>query len=73
MIQNEAELTAEYERACGGPDKAFRLLRLYQSCTEPSDYDRVFRKAPSAKEKFKQRAKQEGWSQKAINLLLKLQ
>jgi hypothetical protein len=70
---NEQELTTEYEQACGGPDRAFRLLNLYRSCTEPSDYDRVFRKAPSAREKFIKRATQEGWSKKAINLLLRLQ
>lgn len=70
---DEAEVTAEYEQACGGPDRAFRLLNLYRSCTEPSAYDKVFNKAPSAREKFVKRATAEGWSKKCINLLLKLQ
>lgn len=70
---DEAALTAQYEDECGGPDRAFRLLRLFQSCTEPSAYDKLYHKAPSAREKFVKRATAEGWSKKAINLLLELQ
>lgn len=72
MVENEAELTAEYEHACGGVDLAFRLLNLYRSVSEPSAYDKLYG-APSKREKFIKRATQEGWSKKAINLLLKLQ
>lgn len=72
MIENEAEKTAEFERACGSVDKAFRLLRLYRDTSEPSAYERLY-KAPSKREKFIKRATSEGYSKRAINLFFQLQ
>ena len=69
---DEQEKTDAFERACGSVDKAFRLLRIYRDTSEPSAYDKLY-KAPSKREKFIKRAKQEGYSQKAINLFLELQ
>jgi len=73
---DEQKLTDEFEQAAGGPGKAFRLLDLYRRATEIHAGPYVFPPKDLRKrqiESFRKMAKREGYSEKAVCLLLKLQ
>jgi hypothetical protein len=65
---DEQEATDKLEELVGSVDKCFRLMRLYQSCEQSASGNRfTLTKLPSTEERFRKRAKEEGYSQEAIN------
>ena len=64
---DEQEATDKLERLVGSIDGCFRLMRLYRSCEQAAAGNRnTLRKLPTAEERFRKRAKEEGYSQAAI-------
>lgn len=75
----EQELNQAVEDACGSPDKAFALMRLWQECPKSSNLlypdPKLAPKHWNVKNKvqiFKERAKGRGYSDKAIWAYLRL-
>lgn len=79
-IENEQERHQAFEDACGGPTKAFRLLRIWDNCPKsssllypnPQDAPKHWGVKGKA-EIFTERAKREGYTDKQIRLFLSLQ
>ena len=71
---NEQEQTAEFERLCGGVDKAQRLFRLYKDSRGFGNaYDMVMGRGQTKEQVFRKRACEEGFTHEQINALLRLQ
>lgn len=65
---DEQEATDKLEELVGSVDKCFRLMRLYEACVQAASGNRfTLTKLPTAEERFRKRAKEEGYSQAAIN------
>ena len=68
-MSSEQDRTNSLESLCGGSNKAFRLLRIWEDCANP-----VWGTGPHSQEEkaakriqmFTSKAKQEGFSQAAI-------
>jgi len=64
----EQEATDRLEELVGSVDGCFRLMRLYESCSQAASGNAfTLRKLPTTEERFRKRAKEEGYSQAAIN------
>lgn len=76
---NEREQHQSFEDLCGGPNKAFRLMRLYQECPNssnllypnPSDAPKHWNVKNKA-QIFRDRAKREGYTDEQVNAYLDL-
>jgi len=65
---DEQEATNKLEKLVGSVDCCFRLMRLYVSCEQAASGNRfTLQKLSTAEERFRKRAKEEGYSQAAIN------
>lgn len=76
MMIDEQSRHEEFEDACGGPDRAFRLMRIWEDCANP--VGGTFPLSPSEKAKkrleiFARRANGERYTAKQISLFLNLQ
>lgn len=74
-MKNEQEQHQAFENLCGGPDKAFRLMRIWEETSNP--VGGTFILSPQEKEakrlqNFKNRATANGFSTKQINAYLEL-
>ena len=70
---DEQEQTDNLEDACGGPDKTFRLLRILERATQARKRNHLDYYALSTVDGFRQVATREGYSKRAINLMLNYQ
>jgi hypothetical protein len=72
---NEQERTERFEAMVGGPERGFRLMRIYDGTRESgSAYDRLLNKRlPTKEQNFKGRAKAEGYTDAQITAFLGLQ
>lgn len=73
---NEEELNMAVERACGSIDRSFRLMRIWEETSNP--VGGTFPMTPKEKAakrlaKFKNKAKNNGYSETAIQAYLRLQ
>lgn len=78
-MKTEQEKHSEFEAACGGPTKAFRLMRIWESCPNSSNLlypnPKDAPKSYGVKNRvqiFTDKAKREGYTQKQISLYLDL-
>jgi hypothetical protein len=67
----EQEETDELESLAGGADKAFRLMRLWQTCSQAASGNRfTLRKTRSAASRFRERAAEKGYSKECIEFYI---
>lgn len=66
---SEKDINEEFEYLAGGPDRAFRIMRLSQRAREAVSGDQynLSRRPRSVKDVFKAMAKREGYPQKAVD------
>ena len=71
-MRDEQKDTDKLERMVGGPERAFRLMRLRRRADQAASGDRftLQKSMPSAEELFAKWAAEEGYSQKAIRFYL---
>jgi len=67
---DEQALTDMVEAACGGVDRAFRLVRIWQGCY-PGVRVPWLGQVPTREQTFRRRAKGQGYSDRAIELFLR--
>lgn len=70
---DEQAETDAFERLCGGHERGFRLLRLYQNCRADDVFLTVTRKARTKNENFRIAAESDGWTREQIAAFLHLQ
>jgi hypothetical protein len=67
----EREKHAHLEHLAGGPDMAFRLLRVWTTAQEATSGNRfTLRSMPTAEEVFHKRAQELGYSEECITYYL---
>lgn len=72
-MRDEQAAHEEFEQLVGGPERGFRLMRLYESARQSASGNRfTLQKMPSAEEIFRKRAKQDGYTDKQITAFLNL-
>ena len=70
-MRDEQKDTDKLERMVGGPERAFRLMRLRGRADQAASGNRfTLQKMPSAEELFAKWAAKDGYSQKAIRFYL---
>ncbi len=74
-MKDEQKQHKAFEELCGGPTKAFRLMRIWEETSNP--VGGTFPLSPSEKEvkrleNFKTRATRDGFTKKQINAYLEL-
>ncbi len=75
MLEDEGKRHQAFEDACDGPTKAFRLMRIWESCANPFGHPFPLtekEKAAKRLENFKRKAKQERYTDKQISMFLNL-
>lgn len=73
-MHDEQQAHEEFEQLVGGPEKGFRLLRLYESATQAASGNKfTLQILPSARAIFRKRAKEAGYSLEQIEAFLELQ
>lgn len=64
---NEQEAADTLEQLVGGASNCFRLVRLYTSCQQAASGNAfTLSKQPTTEERFRSRAKEEGFSTAAV-------
>ncbi len=67
----EQDNNDKLEELAGGVSNAFRLMRLWETCSQAASGNRFTTQTlPTAEERFRKRAKKEGYSQECIELYL---
>lgn len=65
---DEQQATDLHEEYCGSIERAFRLMNIYREAQQAASGNQfTLRKLPSTEERFRSRAKADGYSDKAIN------
>jgi hypothetical protein len=67
----EQEENDRLEELAGGSDSAFRLMRLWEKCRQSASGNRfTLRNLPTTEERFRERAKAEGYSKECVELYI---
>ncbi len=65
---DEQQATDKLEELAGGINPAWRLMRLYRSCQEAASGNRfTLTKLPTTEERFRNRAREAGYSAECVN------
>jgi hypothetical protein len=69
--ESEEDIHWKMTDMAGGPDRAFRLMNLYTKAQQSASGNKfTLRKMPSVEEIFHDRAREDGYSEKAIRFYL---
>jgi len=68
QVVDEQEATDLLETLCRSIDRAFRLMRLYRDCQQAASGNKfTLSRLPTTEERFRKRAKEDGYSTEAID------
>jgi hypothetical protein len=73
VFNDEGIRTQIFEDLVGGPDRGYRLLRIYQHCGSCRDQYTAKRFRKNREEYFRRTAKDEGYTDEQIDAFLELQ